>query len=70
MNNSVSEEPRDLSLQEMEETCGGDAAAFICNVNAGLIGAIWSGAVTGLAGGLAGALVGAVVGAVISTAAC
>ena len=70
MQTKQSEEPRALSLQEMEETCGGDAAAFICNVNAGLIGAIWSGAVAGLAGGVAGAVVGAVVGAVISTAAC
>ena len=74
MQTKQSEEPRALSLQEMEETNGGDAAAVICGATAGLIGHIWgSAAAACLAAGPAfwvGGAVALAVSGVIAAAAC
>lgn len=67
MQTKQSEEPRALSLQEMEEVNGGDAA---CEVAAFLIGGIWGFAVSAVAGPVAGWLVGGAVEKVVSAAAC
>ena len=67
MNNSVSEEPRDLSLQEMEETNGGDAGKVMCE-GAGIIaGMIW-GIAIGTINPIAGYLVGSAIERGISAA--
>lgn len=67
MQTKQSEEPRALSLQEMEETNGGDAGKVMCH-GAGIIaGMIW-GIAIGTLNPVAGYLVGSAIERGISAA--